>query len=317
MADSEFDQLVKIGSQRNPSQQSRYEQLKSQGAASAFEGGSSGGFQMPDFTGFFKEQESARQRQSAEQAAKEAEFLTRYTTAMKGQPSVGALAERIGGELGVPAIRQNALSLQQLLAKMPYTQRQATQGFDVTQNQLDRIIAQKTGELAPVVSDVTRAEQSAQQALAERLGYEVSAQQKELKPFEIEGGMLSERIARETTGFSQSQTNELNALLAKMQAGIQMSQFEINRADQLAQNERNYELEKSKIAASQQPESKYVEVGKGSALFNPATGTWTTPPGYTGAGTGSSAVSQYLTPKGGAASNYLNFQSQLNSIFGR
>lgn len=44
MADTEFDQLIKIGSQRNPVQESRYRELKSQGATSRYEsGGNSGG----------------------------------------------------------------------------------------------------------------------------------------------------------------------------------------------------------------------------------------------------------------------------------
>src|SRR3990167_9795393 len=93
------------------------------------------------------------------------DFLTKFGNVITGQGTTAGAAERIGGELGLPALRQNAFNLQQSLIDIPSLHTSATRGFDVNANQLGRIIATKQAELSPLAQRATAQSQFAEQEL--------------------------------------------------------------------------------------------------------------------------------------------------------
>ena len=274
MADTRLQELEKTN--RNPSQETEYQNLKkSQPTVSAP--------QIPDFNAFFSQAADKRAQFNAGQAAQQNDVLARYRQTIAGQETQQALADRIGKELNLPALQTAANNVNTSIANMPYTQRQATRGFDVNNNQLERLTNQKISELAPVATSANNAANLAQQNLSTRMGYAMADQQKQLAPYQLESSMMSERLAREASGFNTDMTNELNGLIQKMNAGIQLSQFEQTRADQLAQHEQSYELQKQQLDM-QQSAAKHNFVSLGGKLYDTVTGQWITPPG-TGTGT--------------------------------
>lgn len=220
----------------------------STGGSSTSSSGSSS-FSMPDFNSFFNQQRQAAAEQAKQAKASEDEFLTRFRGALAGQEALPAMAARLGNELGVPALRENAFGLQQSLKAIPRVQTAATRGFDVNENQRQRIIAQKQSELAPAAQEATAQQQFAESQLAQQLGFAQQEQQKQLMPFQTEASMLSDRVAREITGYQQSQQGELNALLQQMSLGAQLSQAEMARATALAQQENQYKLQQQQLEA--------------------------------------------------------------------
>lgn len=201
------------------------------------------------------------------------DFLTRYKGALAGQPTTAGLAGRIGDELNLGAKRQAANTITNTVNNLPYTYGAATRGYDVNSNQLSRIVGQKTSELTPAMNTANSAVASAEKSLDTRLGYELADRDRELLPYQTEQQMLSERNARETTGYSQAFQGELDAIIQKMQAGITLSEGEKNRAQALALAEKQYkqalDVAKANQSSSRDP---YVTLGEGQTLFNTSTG---------------------------------------------
>lgn len=108
-----------------------------------------------------------------------------------------------------------------------------------------------------------------------------------LKPYETEGQMLSDQIARESTGYSLEQQRELDALVAKMQSNTQLSVAEMQRATALAEMENSYKIAKlqsdtqTNIANNKQttssPADRYISMG-GKYLYDTQTGKFISAP---------------------------------------
>lgn len=180
----------------------------------------------------------------AGQKAQEDEFLNRYREVVSGQEGIPAMAERIGGELGLSSLRQSAFNLNQTLENIPTVQTQATTGYDVNENQRQRMIAAEQAKIAPLAQKATSQQQFAEGQLGERLGYETQQQLKDLQPLQMEASMISDRLARETTGYTTDKQSELEIYLRKLDQGFQLSQAEKQRANELADQENNFEQQK-------------------------------------------------------------------------
>lgn len=215
----------------------------------------------------------------AGQDAKTNDFLGRFKGLLGSQETTSAMAERMGGELGLPQLRGNATMLRNTLTNLPSTYSAASRGFDVNNNQLQRIIGQKTSELAPAVETAERSLSSAEQNLDTRMGYTQRDQDRQLIPYQTEQSFLSDRLARETTLYSQDNERELDALLQKMSLGVTLSEGEKNRAQELAINEKNYanELEKIKETAKYSSTGtdntkRFITLSDGATLYDTQTG---------------------------------------------
>src|SRR3990167_6206591 len=196
------------------------------------------------------------------------DFLNKFTGTIAGQGTTADAAQRIGGELGLPQLRQNAFNMQQQLIDIPEVYGSATRGFDVNANQLARIVNQKTSELAPFAQRATAQQQFGEQELGTRLGYLQNDWNRQLLPLNSEQAFLADRFAREQSVFSQEDQRELDALLGKITAGVTLSEGERNRANALAVAEKNYQSALEVARTNNQ----YQSVAQGAGLYNTATG---------------------------------------------
>jgi S-adenosylmethionine synthetase len=253
---------------------------------------------LGELTNLTAQQKAGTQGLLAGQNLASADYLKRYTDFIKSQEGVSAMAGRIGGELGIPTLQANAMMLRNTLTNLPSTYSRAMTGYDVNANQLARIIGQKSSELAPAVETTERSLAGAQEQLGTRMGYGMAEQQKALLPYQMERDILSERQARETTLYSQDNQNELNALISKLQMGVTLSEGEKNRAQELAISEKNFEMEKQRISASQttgNADTSIIKVGNQQYLIDNSTGKIISKYGTTGGG-GSTTQSYFNTP---------------------
>jgi hypothetical protein len=146
---------------------------------------------------------------NAKQQGQQNDFLTAYKNAVGGQETQTAAAARIGASLGLPQLQANSQALNNTLFQLPQTYGKATTGFDVNSNQLAQIIAQKQSELAPSATLAASNVQNAQNNLSTQLGYEQADQSKALLPYQEQGQLLSDQLARESSGFTQDKQNAL------------------------------------------------------------------------------------------------------------
>jgi hypothetical protein len=90
-----------------------------------------------------------------------------------------------------------------------------------------------------------------------------------LTPVINEGNTLESRLAREMTGFTQEQQDQLSVLLQKMQGNQALTQQERAQANTLAAQEDDYQHQLELLKAKG---SDYVTVGAGQNLVDPSTG---------------------------------------------
>jgi hypothetical protein len=174
-------------------------------------------------------------------------LFDRYRDTITSQESLPAMNQRLGSELGLPGLRQNAFQLNETLRNVPQVQSQATRGFDVNANQLQRIISSQQGKIAPLAQEATRASQFAEGELGERMRLSQAEQARQLQPFEMERDLLATRLAREMTAFSQQKEQELTVLLTKFNRDNYLSDREWQRANELADAESEFDKQKQLI----------------------------------------------------------------------
>lgn len=189
------------------------------------------------------------------QQGQTSDFTNRFSSFVNTLPTTSQLANQFSGELNLPTLRSNAGQIQNTLSNLPSTYSSAVRGTDVNANQLQRIIAQKQAELAPAATTANLALSNAENQLGQRIGYAQADRSLQLMPYQSEQSLMSDRLARETTLFSQDKENELNSIQQKVQNGITLSEGEKQRAQQLLLTEKQYQ--------SQKEQNRYMNVGAG------------------------------------------------------
>jgi hypothetical protein len=223
---------------------------------------------LNQLTNLTSQQKAGTQSLLANQSASDADYLRRYTAFINGQEGSQALATRLGQELGLPALQSNATMLRNTLTNLPSVYSKASQGYEINNNQLQRIIGQKASELSPAVTTAENSLANANTNLNTQMSYATADQARLEKPYTVEQQTLADRQAREVSLYSQSETNELNALINKLSLGQQWSIAEADRAQQLSLKEKDYENAK----ANAQPNTQVISQGGKSYLIDSGTG---------------------------------------------
>lgn len=168
-------------------------------------------------------------------------FINGYKGFTQGLENPESMYQRVGQQYNVPQLQQAANTTNNLIANMPYTQRVATQGFNVNQNQLDRSTASQIAKLQPVAQTENTALNTAQNNVSAQMGYGMQGQQTQLLPYQSQAQSLPAMIAQQQTGWTDMMGQELSGLLSQFNAGVTMSEGDKNRAAQLAMTEQNYQ----------------------------------------------------------------------------
>lgn len=213
------------------------------------------------------------------QAGQDQDYLGRLRSYVSSQPSTGVIAAKIGNQLGLPQLQANANQLNQTVTDLPSTYGSATRGFDVNANQLSRIIGQKSSVLSPLAQTATTQAQNAQNQVNTQLGYQQQDFQNNLIPYTTEAGILGQQQGNEINVWGQSQKNELDALVAKMQSGAQLTNDELNRANSLSiaelqsQTQQNIASQNNASqAANKNADTSYQTIGGRVKLIDNRTG---------------------------------------------
>ena len=189
------------------------------------------------------------------------DFLGRYTTGLSGA------IKGIEQELNLPGLRQgtqgaiqSAQNVAGQVRAIPGTQQTIAKQVGISAPRLAQRTAAETAKLTPALEAAQRgletatgAQQFAETEFGRRIG-------QEMKPFEIEAGLMGQEVASQFDMLKTQVTNDLNRELAQLSAQTQLSVADMNRLTRMA------ELEQ----ATQQ--GSFQDFGNRVALINPVTG---------------------------------------------
>lgn len=262
-------------------------------------------------------QKAEREALLAQQKKSEEEFLGRYTGAVTSLEPIAAIANRLSQELGIPGLSEISrglneaiIDLEDLLAGLPGRVAQETRGFDVSASQLARLQEARGIPLRGQLIEVARGAErvggrlgSLQTELGQRLGFATEEQRRTLLPYQVEAELLSTRLAREITLFTEERERELSSLLGKLNAGVQLSIADANRAAQLAIAEQDFIIKRQTLNQG------VLTTGQGGQrlLINPNTGAVLANLGASEAakagGAGAGGIAPYLEKGRGSSVN--------------
>lgn len=190
----------------------------------------------------------------AQQEADANAYLDKYTSAIGSLAPTADIYSGYAEKLGVPALQEKSNKYSQLtdsltasLDALPDQIAGRSQESMLTQGQKERMV---TAESQPILDNLSklgvassRVGQQLSQAqtnAAQMTGYDVADQERTLLPFEKGFDMLEQRQAREFSGYTFQEQQELNRLLENAQLGFQWTNAEKNRAHELSLKEMEY-----------------------------------------------------------------------------
>lgn len=211
-----------------------------------------------------------------------------FTNFLGSQATVPQLTTKYNDQFGIPQLQSNIAKGQEQydalgnqLAGLPKDVAQRSQESILTQGQKNRVVQ---AEQAPILQQQNMLGQNINQ-MGNRLstaqtnaGNMISAEQAQqtkmtqpwLQAYSNENVLSSMAM----TGWTQSNSQELERLLANQKAGITLSEGEKDRANQLAMKEKEFEnnLKVQSAKNQSQPGSNYITAGAGTSIFDPSTG---------------------------------------------
>lgn len=182
------------------------------------------------------------------------EYISGLKEHLGSLEQIPQMYQRLSGELMLPDLRKQyqglskaATGLSEQIWNVPEMVAGTTRESLVTapQRQAMTLKAQEPltealTRLSPMIQATGQALTSAETELGKRMGYGLEQQQMSLLPFEKGFDLLTQRQAREYSGYTFSNQIELDRLIANLNAGVTLSEGEKQRLHELALKEQDY-----------------------------------------------------------------------------
>lgn len=198
------------------------------------------------------------------QKAEQEGLFGQYQSAIEGQEKLPALYSRLQNEAGIPGLntalqgyKDQIYRVKDLLDHLDEDVTSRNLGTYTTEAMRRRILASEGEDLRtqlgrigtgmePVVDLLT----GANNQVATMLGLTTQQMDKDLQPLMLRINSISDRFAREITGFTQSREMELTGILQKLERDNYLADREWELAQQLAKEERDFSRQKTLAAQS-------------------------------------------------------------------
>ncbi|MBU6501182.1 MAG: hypothetical protein KGI72_05145 [Patescibacteria group bacterium] len=207
------------------------------------------------------------------------DYYNKYASAIAANPSVTGLYNTANTQFNVPQLANQAAYLNNQVANVAPTQYSLARGFDVSDPQVQNAINTNLRFLQPQATAATNFAQTAQNLAGQYVQAGIAQNQFNLLPVQQQGQMLSDALARQSTGFDIAAQNELQGLVSKMNAGVTLSQTEMSRANSLLQAQEAYQqavdtakIQQQTTLGASQLANKYQNIPAGNTLINTFTG---------------------------------------------
>ena len=178
-----------------------------------------------------------------------------------GQESPTATYSRLSTQYNVPSyeeqlgtFRTQVAKTKDLIDRLEEDINKRTEGKLVNEAQRRRMISAEQAPLTTSLGRLGTGQQVAAEGLRSALGnvetglrLTSSEQERQLEPFKMRASMMSDRLAREATGYAQQKQTELSLLLDGLERKRTLTDQEWARAAELSKSERDWANEKEKI----------------------------------------------------------------------
>lgn len=229
-------------------------------------GGGGLGTDLQQFAaGQAQQQQALIDKQNAEQEG----LFKQFDTARQTQESLPAMYQRLRGELGIPQLQQTfggvsseITRTKDLLDRLDEDVTARSLGTLTTEAQRRAMIASEgdplrtnIGRLGSGLEPIAQALSAAQGELSNQVQLGSQQQERELDPLKARISAVSDRFARELTGFTESKQTTLDALLDSIERQRYVSDRDWQTAQTLAAEEREFQRQKD-LAATEYARSQ-------------------------------------------------------------
>lgn len=209
------------------------------------------------------------------QNAQTQDYIGRYTNAVKANPLVTDLYKTANNLYNVEPLAMQATALNNRLTNAVPDAYRAARGYDIDSTDINNGIAQKTAYLTPQANAATANYNTAAGLASNFVNAGITQNQMNLLPIQAEQQNLLQEQAAQATGWNQAAKSQFDGLIAKMQAGVQLSQAEMDAAIRLAQMEEDYnkqlEVNRTNVQTAQIG-NQYKILSPAQTLVNTFTG---------------------------------------------
>lgn len=226
---------------------------------------------------FAAQQKAESQALLNRQKQEEEGLFSNYENIRKNQEALPQLYNRLTNEAGIPELSERAQGFKNEIYKVKGTLDRLgedviarTTGYNVSDAQRRRLetaeaepLQTNLGRLGTGLAPIADMLSSAQRGVETQLGLQTQQQERELEPVKLRINAISDRFAREITGFTSDRELSLTTLLDKVKRERELSDQEWAAAQALAAEERAYA--KQKAAAATQLASYATAGGGGGA----------------------------------------------------
>ncbi len=200
------------------------------------------------------------------------DYVNRYTQAVANNPTVTSLY-KTGNELyNVPQLATEATNLQNRLTDVTPNAYQGAKGFDIDSTDINNGIANATAYLSPQAQRATANYNTAAGLASNFVNAGITQNQMNLLPIQAEAPLLAGSENAQGVVWNTAAAQTLQGLIAKMQAGVQLSQNEMQMAQTLAQAEEAYQQEQLAQTYKTLSPSQTLFNTMNQNTFNPVTG---------------------------------------------
>lgn len=220
----------------------------------------------------------------AKQKAEQDSLFGQYTQQLNSQEKLPDMYGRLQEQLGIPGLTQSFQNVQgeiynvkDMLDRLDENVTSRALGTMTTEAQRQRQIAAEGDPLRTALArlgtglePIAQALSGAQGQLSTLLQLNVQQQDKDMKPIELQINSLSDRFAREMTGFTESKQTTLDALMDKINRDRQLSDREWQLAQQLAAEERDFARQKELAKIQASAAANYLPANTGYNYGTPA-----------------------------------------------
>jgi hypothetical protein len=227
-----------------------------------------------EIASFMKPFDYAGQRKESQ------DYLGSYANAIRGQEALPAMYSRLSEQYGIPqqkelvqGLGQQMTGLNQRLYELPGVVSGTTRNSLVTQGQRANLIESKSAPmradlaaLGSIYGPAASALASSQGEVSNMMGLTQQQQAKDLMPFERGFSIMEQQQAREFSGYTFENQQELNRLIANANNGLQWTNAEADRANQLAMAEMGYKNELNKMAQQNTYNLEQTKFGTDEAI---------------------------------------------------
>lgn len=206
-------------------------------------------------------------------------YQDQYAKAVAANPTVSQLYDTANQNFNVPGLMQQSTNLNNAMLQDPQQNVNAAKGFNYDANQVGQQTTQDLARLSPIAAAATNQAQQAQTLAGQQVAAGQAQNAQNLLPIQSQQQFLLQQQGNQAQAYVAANTDAFQALTAKMNAGVQLSQTEATMYNQYIQAQAQVQAAQTTANASVQSANitgqlanKFANVAAGNTLVNTETG---------------------------------------------